>query len=199
MNSDTMIKGMIGIVLGMGVCACTGTSVTVNPDPASQQASFTSKCGTIAVKEVPADKVYPPAGNLVPAFATALERSGLAEKVYYPTRPDDKSDMTLDAKFDVVFDPNMGSSMAKSFFTGLTLFLLEPVFWYNFDYNLSGEINVLKAGTKVETLKASSNAEMSVKFLSLKESQSLEGETLKKSKESLFNQLLIALDKYCRK
>lgn len=153
----------------------------------------------MAVKEVPADKVYPPAGNLVPGFANALERSGLADKVYYPTRPDDKTDLTLDAKFDVVFDPNMGANLTKSFFTGLTLFILEPVFWYNYGYELAGQVDVLKNGTKVKTFSARSEGEMSMKFFPLAEAQTLEGKTLKKSKEPFFNQLLIDFDKFCRK
>jgi len=178
---------------------CTGTNMNVNPDPASLQINVAKRCGAVAVKETPADHVYPPAGNLVPGFVSALEKSGLADKVFYPSRPDDKVDLTLDAKFDVLCDVNAGSNMTKSFFTGFTLFLLEPIFWYNFDYELKGKVDIMRENVKIATLQAASESEMSMKFLSLSETQKLEGDTLNKTKESLFKQLLIDLSKYCGK
>ena len=36
--------------------------------------------------------------------------------------------------------------MAKAFFTGFTLFLLEPAFWYDHDYTLIGDVDVIKNG-----------------------------------------------------
>lgn len=177
---------------------CTGTSVTVNPDPASLQPGVTVKCGAVAVKEVPADRVYPPAANMVPSFVVALEQSGYFDKVYYPARPDDKVDMTLQSKFDVEFIPNMGSNLVKSFFTGLTLFILEPVFWFDYDYQMKGRVDVSRNGGVVKTMNASTEAGMSMKFLSLGESVKLEGETLAKAKDSLFKQLLRDLNSHCK-
>lgn len=182
--------------LGAG---CTGTSMTINPDPDMLPMSVVKGCGAVAIKETPAEHVYPPAGNLVPGFATALEKSGLAEKVYYPARPDDKVNLTLDARFDVKFDANMGSNLTKSFFTGLTLFILEPAFWYNYNYELKGNVAIVRENARLQTLEAASDAEMSMKFLSLGEAQQLEGNTLNKAKESLYRQLLIELNKQCSK
>jgi len=181
------------------IAGCTGTSMTVNPSPDTLQMTVAKGCGAVAIKETPAEHVYPPAGSLVPGFATALEKSGLAAKVYYPSRPDDKVDLTLDARFDVLFDANMGSNMTKSFFTGLTLFILEPVFWFDYNYNLKGSVTIVRDNARVQTLEAASDAEMSMKFLSLGEVQQLEGNTLAKAKESLYRQLLIGLNKHCSK
>jgi hypothetical protein len=194
------LKSLITVVFGCLFCVgCTGTNFSVTPDSASINLNVVKKCGVVAVRETPADHVYPPAGNLVPGFATALERSGLAENVYSPARPDDKVDLILDTKFDVVFDPNMGGNLTKSFFTGFTFFLLEPVFWFNYNYNLRGEVNILEGKTKMKTLLASSAGEFSVKMMSLSEVQKLEGETLSKAKESLYRQLLAELCNYCNK
>jgi len=178
---------------------CTGTSINVNPDPEALKPFLAKKCGAVGVKETPAEHVYPPAGNLVAGFAASLEKSGLAENVYYPTRPDDKVDLILDAKFDIVFDPNMGGNLTKSFFTGLTLFILEPAFWYNYNYALSGKVDLLEGKKVVKTILANSEAEMSMKFLSLAETQKLEGETLIKAKESLYRQLFAQISSYCNK
>ncbi len=182
------------------ICAgCTGTNLSVHPDPAYLPMNVTKRCGAVAVKETPADHVYPPAGNLVPGFAIALKKSGLAEKVFYPARPDDQVDLTLDAKFDVLFDANAGANLTKSFFVGLTLFLLEPALWYDFDYNLTGKVEVLRGNAQPQTLQAASDAEISMKLLSLGETQKLEGEALPKTKESLYRQLLLKLNDYCTK
>ena len=189
--------GLILTCLVLLVSGCTGSVVNVNPDPASLKVAISKKCGSIAVKEASSVHVYPPAGNLVPGLVNSLERSGLFDKVYYPSRPDDKVDMILDSKFDVIFEPNMGSNMTKAFFTGFTLFLLEPVFWYDYDYKLSGQIDIKKEENKTGTITAATDSSMSMKFLSLSEAVKLEGETLAKSKESLYKQLLMKLDDYC--
>jgi hypothetical protein len=191
----SILSGLLSILLS----ACTGTTTAVTPDPATLTTTVSKKCGIVAVKEVPSIKVYPPAGNLVAGFADALERSGIAEKVYYPSRNDDKFDLALDSRFDVTFDANTGGNMTKSFFTGLTLFLLEPVFWFNFNYEMTGEIDIIRAAQKVDSIKANSEGEMSMKFLSLGEAQTLEGSTLAMLKESLFRQLILKLETACAK
>lgn len=186
------------IVLGGALLGgCTGTSMSVNPDPASINVVVAKKCGAIGVKEVAADHVYSPAGSLVPGFAAALEKAGISDSVYYPSRPDDKVSMTLASKFDVEFDPNNGGNLTKSFFTGLSLFVLEPVFWFNYDYTLKGTVDIMVGKDKVKTLTAASSGEMSMKFLSLSEVQGLEGSTLAQAKESLYRQLMVELSGYC--
>lgn len=197
--NKTLVQCLIVLLVGYLLGGCTGTNMAVTPEPSSITFAVTKKCGAVAVKEVPAERVYPPAGNLVPGFAAALEKSGLSDAVYYPSRPDDKVAMTLESKFNVVFDPNNGSNLTKSFFTGFTLFLLEPVFWFNYDYTLDGSVDILEGATRVKTLRANSAGEMSMKFLSLSEVQSLEGNTLAKAKESLYRQLLKELSSYCNR
>ncbi len=187
------------VTICLSCAGCTGTDLAVHPDPAYLPTIVTKSCGAVAVKETPADHLYPPAGNLVPGFAIALEKSGLAEKVFYPARPDDQVDLTLDAKFDVLFDAKAGANLTKSFFVGLTLFLLEPVLWYDFDYNLTGKVDVRRGNAQPQILQAASDAEISMKFLSLGDTQKLEGEMLPKAKESLYKQLLIKLNYYCAK
>lgn len=123
-------------------------------------------------------------------FANQLTESGLIGNVYYPARPDDKADLTLNSKFDVVFESNGGSNMVKAFLTGFTFFILEPVFWYDFDYKLQAKVDVVQDNVKVDTLHAHTDARMSAKFLSLSDAQVLEGQTLKEAKQSLFRQIM---------
>ncbi|GEM_PF-1777043 len=176
---------------------CTGTQMMVNPEPSAIELKGTGKCGNVAVKEMTPDKTYPPAGNLTPGFAAELERSGLFEDVYYPSRPDDKVDLVIDTKFNIFFDPNMGSGAVKSFLTGLTLFLLEPVFWYDFDYTFNGKVDLYEGKVLKKSYNAQTSAEMQMKFLSLGEAVTLESDTLTKAKASIYSQLVRKVGDYC--
>lgn len=176
---------------------CTGTQIMVNPEPSPLDLKGSGKCGNVAVKEMTPDKTYPPAGNLTPGFAAELERSGLFTNVYYPSRPDDQVDLIIDSKFNIIFDPNMGSGMVKSFLTGLTLFLLEPVFWYDFDYEFVGKVDLYEGKVLKKTYDAQTSAEMQMKFLSLGETVTLESDTLTKAKASIYNQLVRKVGDYC--
>lgn len=186
------------LVIGMGIIAtsCTGTRMNVTPSPDSLTSTFPKTYNALAVRELAANRVYPPAGNLVRGFADELERSNLASNIYYPARSGDKVDLTLNSKFDVSMDPHMGYLMLKSFVIGLSLFILEPVFWYDYDYALVGQIDVLKEQNKVDVLKAKTDANIGMKWLSLGKAQTLEGETLGKAKQSLYRQLLESLHKH---
>jgi len=169
----------------------------VNPDSESIQIAVPKKCGVVAVRESVPDRIYAPAGNMVPGFAKEIERSGLFEAVYYPTRPDDQVDLTIDCKFDVKFDPNMGSNLSKSFVTGLFLFLPEPLFWYDYNYHMNGKVDIYSGKTLDKSVEAQTTSGMSLKFLSLGEAVNLESETLTKSKSSLYKQLINKLSEYC--
>ncbi len=188
---------MIGFASTVLCYGCTGTRMLVTPDPNTLQVSVQKKCGSVVVKEAPPERIYPPAGSLVPGFARELERSGLFEPVFYPSRPDDKSDTILDSRFDVQFQPNFVGNFTKSMVTGLTLFILEPVFWYNFDYALKAEIAIYKGKSMVKTIDAQTKADFDLKFLSFGQATYLEGEILKNAKESLYKQLLMKLNDYC--
>lgn len=189
---------VILIALAFGLTACTGTEITVRPDSTTIDSNFRSNCGSIAIKESQATQVYPAAGPLVSDFAKAVDRSGIANKVYYPTRPDDKTDITLDAKFEVTADHNMGAGFAKSIFTGLTLFILEPVFWYNHDYSIAGQVDIIKDNKIVQTINQKADAEMSLKWLSLGSTPNLELETLMKLKSVAYKQILTELNLFCK-
>jgi len=89
----------------------------------------------------------------------------------------------------------MGSSFFKAFFTGLTLFVLEPVFWYHYEYTLSGNVIISKNGERIKTVDAKTDAIMSMKWLSLGQAVTLEGETLGKAKKSLYRQLMKEIQK----
>jgi hypothetical protein len=197
MKTNRIISVVVTSLAFTAFYGCTGTQMIVKPDPNTIQISVQKKCGSVAVKETTPDRVYPPAGNLIPGFANELERSGLFETVYYPTRPDDKVDIALDSKFNVKFQPNMGGNMTKAFFTGLTLFILEPIFWYDYDYALDAKVDIYSGKSIVKTIDAGTTAEINLKFLSLGQIVNLEGETLKNAKLSIYKQLLIKINDYC--
>jgi hypothetical protein len=197
-KSEKIVVVLLSSLLLFSAAGCTGTQIMITPSPESLQTSASKNCGIAGVKERPADKVYGPAGYLVQGFADFLDRSKLFDKVYYPLRPDDKVDLTLDSKFDVLFEPNMGGNLGKAFAIGITLFLLEPAFWFDYDYTLSGDVDIYKGDTKTSVAKATTNASMSIKFLSFAETVKLESETLQKGKESLYKQIFVEVDRYCK-
>ncbi len=171
--------------------------MNIKPDPGSIEVKVSKKCGIVAIKEVTPDHLYPSAGNIVAGFAKELEQSGLFVTVFYPTRPDDKVDLTLDSKFDVTFNPNLGGNFAKSTFIGLSFFTLEPLFWYEYDYSLVGQIDIHTEKSIGKKIEAETTAEMGLKYLSLFEGETFEEQTLNSAKLSLYRQLIIKLNEYC--
>jgi hypothetical protein len=173
---------------------CTGMHQGVQPPPETLQQKFDQKFSSVGVKEMTADRVYPPSGWLAQDFAREIEASGLAKAVYFPSRPDDKVDAVLEAKFNVVMDPHMGKLMLKSILIGLTLFILEPVFWYDFDYALVGHVEIVKGENRIP-IEEKTNSTISMKWLSMGEAQKMESEVIKNSKKSLFLQLIEKISK----
>lgn len=181
----------IGILLCISIFSsgCTGMKVVVNPSPELLKNEFSQKFNTVSVKEMPAIKIYPPAGWIAQDFARELEISGFVKAVYFPSRPDDKADAILESKFEVEMEPHLGKSMLKAFFTGFTFFILEPVFWYNFDYTFTSTVDVVY-GNKRIPVTAKTNSSLSLKWLSLFQAQKNEAELIKDSKLSMFRQLI---------
>jgi len=177
------------------ISGCTGTKVNVYPSTSDMNNKCEHKYASISIKDLPSDYVYPPAGKVVEYFAHELDESGICEEVLYPSRRSDKPDLTLETKFDVQIDPHMGISMLKAFATGLTLFILEPVFWYNFDYEFKGSVNVLKNGEVVDQINKQAESQISMKYLSLANAQKLEGKAIADAKKSLSNQIIMDLNK----
>jgi len=87
-------------------------------------------------------------------------------------------------------DRHSGATFAKGFFTGFTLFIFEPLIWYDFDYTLAGNVDVIKDGKIIKRVNAKTDATVSVKWLSLSDLAKLQDETLIKAKKSLFQQLI---------
>ncbi len=182
-------KIVIPILISVGT-GCTGTQVKINPEPLVLSQSLNSAYNTVGVRDVPSEKQLPVAGNLTEAFSTEIRTSGFSKEVYYPFRPNDKTDILLDSQFSVEADTHSGSMFAKSFFTGLTLFILEPFFWYDIDYKMIGNVSVIQDGKEVKKVSSKADATISAKWLSLSKLQELEGEALAKAKKSLFSQLM---------
>ena len=98
--------------------------------------------------------------------------------------------LALDAQFNIKPDLHAGANAAKGFFTGFTLFLIEPVVWFDQDYILEGKAVVTKNGQRVKDVTARTDANISTKWLSLAELPTLEAEALNKAKKSLYLQLM---------
>ncbi|MBI4232382.1 hypothetical protein HY605_04065 [Candidatus Peregrinibacteria bacterium] len=173
---------------------CTGARMSVDPSPDLLQKEFPQKFASVSVKEMTPTKVYPPAGWLTQDFAREIESSGFSYNVYFPSRPDDKSDAVLETTFDVSMDPHMWKLLVKSFFIGLTFFILEPVFWYDFDYSFNGKVDVVQGDSRLP-VEARTKASISMKWLSLGQAHQIESDAMRDSKQSLFRQLLDKIGK----
>lgn len=186
---------LIIAVAAFFIIGCTGTEIKIRPENALIAQNNIGPYTTIGVKDVSSGTSLPQAGNMTEAFSNELRKSGITKEVYYPFRPDDKADIVLESQFNVALDPHSGSAFAKAFFTGFTFFILEPLFWYNYDYTFSGTVDVVKNGKIIKQLSAVTDATMSVKWLSLGKVTSLEVETVDKAKKSLFQQLISDIGK----
>ncbi len=137
-------------------------------------------------------------GELVIAFAKYLEHSGLFEEVYCPTRSGDKFNLSLDSKIDVKFNANSGPNMAKSFITGLSLFVLEPIFWYEHNIDFSGHVDIRKEGKTVSSFDAKTKADLYRKFLSLGDTDAFQKKLWPAGLRATFAQLLREIETYCK-
>jgi hypothetical protein len=187
---------LIIAVAALLMIGCTGTEIKIRPENALIAQNVMGPYTSIGVKDVSSGtSSLPQAGNMTEAFSNELRKSGITKEVYYPLRPDDKADVVLESQFNVTLDPHSGSQFAKSFFTGFTFFILEPLFWYDFDYTFSGTVDVVKNGKVIKQLNAVTDATLSFKLLSSGIVPSLESETLAKAKKSLFQQLISDIGK----
>ena len=145
---------LIIAVAAFFIIGCTGTEIKIRPENALIAQNVMGPYTTIGVKDVSSGTSLPQAGNMTEAFSNELRKSGVTKEVYYPFRPDDKADIVLESQFNVALDPHSGSAFAKAFFTGFTFFILEPLFWYDYDYTLSGTVDVVKNGKVIKQLSA---------------------------------------------
>ena len=172
------------------IIGCTGTEIKIRPENALIAQNVIEPYKSIGVKDVSVNTTLAQAGNMTEAFSSEIRKAKVAKEVYYPVRPDDKAEIVLESQFNVALDPHSGSQFAKAFFTGFTFFILEPLFWYDYDYTLSGTVDVVKNGKVIKQLSAVTDATLSFKMLSSGIVPSLEAETLAKAKKSLFQQLI---------
>jgi hypothetical protein len=172
------------------IIGCTGTEIKIRPEYSLLPQSVAEPYASIGVKDVSSNSTLAQAGNMTEAFSNEIRKSRIAKEVYYPARADDKAEVVLESQFNVALDHHSGPAFAKAFLTGFTFFILEPLFWYDYDYTFSGTVDVVKNGKVIKQLSAVTDATMSMKWLSLGKVASLESETLDKAKKSLFHQLM---------
>ena len=185
------IKSIGIFIFALTLIGCTGTEMTVKPDPNTQSTSVTKRVQSVGIKPKQSEfPSYPGAGNISDGFANAIEESGFSKQVFYPLRADDKPEIVFDSQFSARADTHGGANFAKAFFTGFTLFLLEPVIWFNYDYVLEANVAVLKNGERIQTINARSDVNLSAKWLSLSDLQRMEPEALSKAKRALYYQIL---------
>jgi len=169
---------------------CTGSEIKIRPENSLLDQRVNESYSAVGLLDVSTGKNLPSIGNLTEAFSHEIRASRVAKDVYYPARPDDKTEVTFESKFNSEVDTHSGSTFAKSFLTGFTFFILEPIFWYDFDYKLSGTVDVLKDGIVIKQSTAVTDATISVKWLSLGDVTKLESDAISQAKKSLFHQLL---------
>jgi hypothetical protein len=81
----------------------------------------------------------------------------------------------------------------KSVLTGLTLFLLEPVFWYKEGYELEGEVVVMRDGERLGTVEAQTNVTIQLKYFSMSERDEVRSDALSKRKTALYRKLMTGI------
>ena len=168
------------------IIGCTGTQIKVTPIPQSVYSYYLQP----PYEKIGVNSIKTSDSTITDGFASALKETGFAKTVFYPMRSDDKTDIILDSQFKLSADEHTGAGYAKNFFTLLTLFLLEPAFWYDIDYTLEGSAIILKEGKRVGQVNAQSEATVSAKLLSLDDLGKISVEALEKAKQSLYYQMI---------
>ena len=177
------------------IIGCAGTEIKIRPENTLIAQNVIEPYASVGIKDVSSNPTLPAAGNMTEAFSNEVKKSKFAKEVYYPARPDDKAEIVLESQFNVAADLHSGSQFTKAFFTGFTFFILEPLFWYDYDYKLSGTVDVVKNGKVIKQLSAVTDATLSFKLFSNGKVPSLELETLAQAKKSLFQQLISDIGK----
>jgi hypothetical protein len=184
-------QSLLLILVPLFLVGCTGTQIKVKPEPMAVSTTNMPKYDIVGLQALSSETPsYGPSGNLTEGFASAMKEHGFAKQVAYPMRPDEKVDIAVDTQFNIKPDLHSGANAAKGFFTGLTLFLIEPVVWFDQDYVLEGKAVVTKNGQRLKDVTARTDANISTKWLSLGDIPSLEAEALSKAKKSLYLQLM---------
>ena len=189
---------VLSIVILLLSFGCTGARVIVMPDSKSIKRPTTKGCGKAAVTELTAQGNDKIPNELVIAFAKYLEQSGLFEEVYCPIRSTDKFDISINSKFDVQVDSHTAPNMAKAFITGLSWFVLEPIFWYEDSFVFSGHVDITKDGKQVATFDAKTNADLYRKLLSTGNAEVFQKQLWPVALNTTFSQLLGDIETYCK-
>ena len=173
--------------------ACTGTRFMANPDPAVLEKDYANAYETVGVRGKTSEGSPDEAGDMVADFAYELRTSRFAEGVYTEIDPGDDVSVMLESSFDVTVDRNSASNTMKSVLTGLTLFLLEPVFWYKEGYELEGEVVVMRDGERLGTVEAQTNVTIQLKYFSMSERDEVRSDALSKRKTALYRKLMTGI------
>lgn len=179
------------VLISLALVGCTGTQVTVKPDPMTISTANLPKHDKVGVRsEGSQSSSYGPSGNMTEGFAQAIKETGFAKEVAYPLRSDENVNLAVDTQFTIKPDLHSGANFAKGFFVGFTLFLIEPIVWFDQDYILEGSAVVTRNGQRSPAVTARTDATISSKWLSLGQLPTLEVEAITKAKKSLYLQLM---------
>lgn len=173
---------VMGFSLWTAGCS-SATKITIEPDPSTLQTSFLTKCDTIAIQKNET-------GLVVREFFNELRDSKLFDKVYYPQKADERADLVLKPIFGVEYDKNAFLNIA----IGMVPFNWNP--WRHYDYEFTGQLEVYERGSKVDILKASVRARISVKHKSMDQIPVLQPEAYRRGKKALYRKLIIEIEKY---
>ena len=172
------------------ILGCTVTEIKIKPEN-TLISKNTEPYVSVGVKDVSSSPSPPEVGNMAEAFSAEIKKSKFAKEVYYPSSTDDKTDVVLEANFDVVFNSHFGvAPYARSFSYWTHSFYDRTLVPYDFEYKFSGIVNVLRNGKVIKQVSAVTEATLSMQWLSLGSIVTLETEALDKAKKSLFQQLL---------
>lgn len=174
---------------------CTGIETKVTPDAPSTQRIYNNPIKAIGVRQHDSKNIAV-AGDMSADFVHSLTSNRMADDVFYPSRSTDKTDLNIEVTFESTYDDHAGALAGKSFLIGFLVFLPEPFIWYDFDYSFSGKIDIIKDKRVIDTIDAKTDANISVKWLSLGELEKTQKEVIDRAKKSLFSQLQDKLYSY---
>ncbi len=181
------------IIFCLSTLGCSATRLSITPESESMPRTFPGSCGQIIVKKMDAGPEQRKFNDALSGFVIALEKSGLADKVYYHLPPKNPVDLMLDLNFEKSEKGYPVGTIFKMLASSFSFGLLMPVFWYDYDYYLITEMEIYKKDQIAHTITAKANTHWSGKLMGLSEIPT----EVTGLQESVYRQLLAGLNDYC--
>lgn len=129
----------------------------------------------------------------IDVFTEALISRRIAQHVLHVNDEKSGEGPLLEVDLKLTLDHHPTAKTIKNYFLGLTLFLLEPILWYDISYSVSGSLTLKETTKTMGPFLATADAATKARWLSLDKLAKLHAnaqrDTLSRASDELLRQL----------